>query len=619
MPGMPRKAFAIAAVISRAANHRVERSMLGEHFWPALEPAQRANNLRQLLFRVRRIETMLGCVFFDVSDQDVALGRAVECDLVEFDSLSRADEKADVELVLSAYGGTLLEGHVASDHGPRSWLADQRSHLEAQFVDVLLASLEDALPGRRKSILGRAIAIAPGALGLRRAMMRQLISAGMIEEARREYREIRHIGGPGAIAAPPELLAATLPASTVVLPAVPPAQLGRDQARVPRLLLLPPRGAAAQGAQGLLAEALIDDVTVALTRLRSISILAPHTARRIANDDDLRRSGLAQADFVLRSKLRSAGATQPGSFHRFTLLLERASTGDVVWAESVSFKHMVEPLQFAAVANGVALTLVDQIERETLRTFQVPADAGAYGQYLLGQRALQVLDLPSTRRARASFKTAIGLAPQFAPAHTGYAQSLIYEWVITGRGDADLVERARRAAGLALDIDPLFGCAHQMLGRASLFAGDFTGSLEHLERAESLNPHHADLLCDFADTLMHSSHAQRANDKIGLALELNPLAPDAYWWASAGIKFFVGDYETALNHLGKVKNSEPVLRLTAACAAMAGQDELAARARNRFLAIVPGFKIDDWIGVLPVRDPAHREHYHHALQKAGFK
>jgi tetratricopeptide (TPR) repeat protein len=158
-----------------------------------------------------------------------------------------------------------------------------------------------------------------------------------------------------------------------------------------------------------------------------------------------------------------------------------------------------------------------------------------------------------------------------------------------------------------------------MLGRASLFEGDFTGSLAHFAQAEAFNPHHADLLCDFADTLMHSSLAESANAKIELALTLNPLAPDAYWWASAGIKFFVGDYEGALSHLDKVKNSDPVLRLAAACAAMAGQNELAKQARNKFLAIDPGFKLDDWIGVLPMRDPAHRRQYRQALQKAGFK
>lgn len=302
-----------------------------------------------------------------------------------------------------------------------------------------------------------------------------------------------------------------------------------------------------------------------------------------------------------------------------TLLLERSASGDIVWADNVPLGAGTGPLEFAAIANGAALTLVDEIERSTLRAFQVPADAGAYGHYLLGQKALQVLDLPSTRRARASFKAAIGLSPNFAPAHTGYAQSMIYEWVMRGQGENDLIARARSAAERACEIDPLFGSAHQMLGRASLFEGDFAGSLAHFEQAEALNPHHADLLCDFADTLMHSSFAERANDKIELALRLNPLAPDAYWWASAGIKFFVGEYENALGHLGRIKKSEPVLRLTAACAAMAGHTDLAKQAHDKFLGIDPDFRLDDWIGVLPVKDPSHRRQYRQALQKAGFR
>ena len=132
--------------------------------------------------------------------------------------------------------------------------------------------------------------------------------------------------------------------------------------------------------------------------------------------------------------------------------------------------------------------LVDQIERATLRAFQVPSEAGAYGHYLLGQQALQVLDLPSTRRARASFKAAMSLSPDFAPAYTGFAQTMIYEWVIRGRGDTELLLRARHAAERAREIDPLFGSAHQMLGRASLFRAISPGSSRISSRPRRSTP-----------------------------------------------------------------------------------------------------------------------------------
>ena len=619
--GFPKKGFIVAALASRSSRGRCAKSELAEFLWPALPPSQRANNLRQLLFRVRQFEVQHHLSLFESNDDEIGLASTVECDLVVFEDKAWAMPGLELDRLLDAYGGVLLDGHNTGGHALRQWLSNQRLQLEEQFVDLLLSATDNMPTDQRKSALAKAIKLAPNAMGPRKALMRQLIADGLTQEARREYREIQNIGGHGVVAAPPEL-ESTVPAAPTTSSVVPStllAQAGRDHAGLPHLALLPPRGLPGGSDHWVMAEGLVDDVTVALTRLRSVSVMAPHTARRIVSGDDRKGAHLSRADFIVRTKLTSSSARFRGGWPRLTLVLERAATGDILWADGVAADPNMSAIQFAAVANGVALTLVDQIERATLRSFQVPTDAGAYGHYLMGQKALQVLDLPSIRRARASFKAALASAPHFAPAHTGFAQSMIYEWVMRGQSNPDLIARAREAAERARDIDPLYGSAHQMLGRASLFAGDFMSSLAHFEQAEALNPHHADLLCDFADTLMHSSLAQRANDKIELALQLNPLAPDAYWWASAGIKFFAGEYESALNHLAKIKNGEPGLRLTAACAAMAGQHELAKLARNRFLTIDPGFKLDDWIGVLPVRDPSHRRQYRLALQKAGFK
>lgn len=621
LASFPKKAFVIAAFACRSDRERTAKSEVSEFLWSALPPSQRANNLRQLLFRVRQFEAQHNLTVLEGSDDEIGLASNIRCDLVAFEDTDWAAPGVGLDRLLDTYGGVLLEDQDTGGHALRHWLNDHRRQLEEQFVDILLSATDGIPSNERKRALTKAIELAPTAMGPRKALMRQLIADGLMQEARRQFREIQNVGGHGVVAAPPELNL-TVPAAPVSFSAVasiPLAQAGRDHASVPHLVLLPPSGFPSGNDHLAIAEGLIDDVTVALTRLRTVSVMAPHTARRIVRGDDAKGANLSRADFIVRTKLTPGAARHRGGVPRLTLALERATTGDIVWADAMAVDPGLSPIQFAAVANGLALTLVDQVERSTLRSFRVPANAGAYGHYLLGQRALQILDLPSIRRARAGFKAAMALAPNFAPAHTGFAQSMIYEWVMRGQSNPDLIARARDAAERARDIDPLYGSAHQMLGRASLFAGDFMSSLSHFEQAEALNPHHADLLCDFADTLMHSSLAQRANEKIELALQLNPLAPDAYWWASAGIKFFAGEYEGALNHLANIKNGEAGLRLTAACAAMAGQHELAKLARNRFLTIDPGFKLDDWIGVLPVRDPSHRHQYRLALQKAGFK
>lgn len=616
--GFPRKGFVLAALVVRAPEESAGKRELSEILWPLVGPAKSATNLRQLLFRVRQFELSAGFSVFSTAGERIELADGVVSDLLRLKAGTWATpDKIDDLLALCR--GPFLKGVPALGDPFGQWLSQHRRAIEDEFVETLLAAIVDADPGQRRTALTRGMAVATANVSLRRELMNDLIKEGNLPEARRVLREIQLVDGHKNFPAPRELAPISAVPYAAPSPVETTPQAGRDHAGVPHLIILPPRSSGDSPGEQFMAEALVDDVTIALTRLRSVSILAPHTARQIISGDVNGQSAMLRADYVVTTKLVGVGSKYAANRGKLSLMLEKASTGDMIWADSIVLDQDTGPIQFASIANGIALSLVDAIERSKLRSFQASAKPDAYIHYLNGQRDLQLLDLPSVRRARASFKEALALSPHFAPAHAGFAQTLIYEWVMLGRGDLDVLRRARAAAERARDVDPLYGGAHQMLGRASLFSGDFSTSLEHFSQAEALNPHHADMLCDFADTLMHSSLDQRANSRIELAIELNPLAPDAYWWASAGIKFFIGDYNEALQHLEKVKNREPVLRLTAACAAMAGQDSLANLARIRFLETDPGFKLDDWISVLPVRDASHRHHYREALRKAGFK
>jgi DNA-binding SARP family transcriptional activator/tetratricopeptide (TPR) repeat protein len=618
LEGLPKKAFLVAAVLILAKERPYPKWKLSEQLWPGLDASRRGNNLRQLLFRIRQFETANDISLFDANAEELWPNPDIACDLATMISTDQAGVDLDADALIATYGGRLLDGLRIDDEALGRWLTNWRLQLEDQFSEAILAATASMPSERRAVVLGRAADIAPRALSLRKALMRQLIDEGKTGMARRHYRILSHVAGHGAISSPPELIGERRPAVPAPTGNLPPGSLlGRDQAGVPHLVLLHPDLRNGGVNEHIVAE-LVDDITVALTRLRSISVMAPYSARRVAADDFESRARLSNVDYVLRTKLPGKTRAASQELH-ITLVLERYATGDVIWAERLPVDPSNLPSNFAIIANSVALTLVDQIERATLQAFQVPADAGAYGHFLLGQRALQSLNLQSTRRARANFRDALALAPSFAPAHAGYAQSLVYEWVIRGRGDGELLARARSAAAKAREIDPLFSAAHQMLGRCSIFEGDFASSLEHFEKAEGLTPHHADLLCDFADTLMHNSQEQQANTKIELALKLNPFAPDAYWWASAGIKFFLGDYAGALKHLSNVQKQETIYRLGAACAAMAGEEQLARKYRDDFLSIDPDFRLSDWIALLPVKSAAHKDHYHQALTRAGFK
>src|SRR5690606_17200986 len=138
---------------------------------------------------------------------------------------------------------------------------------------------------------------------------------------------------------------------------------------------------------------------------------------------------------------------------------------------------------------------------------------------------------------------------------------------------------AERLAKEAVDLDPFDASGHRELGRAALFLYGPGASLEHYFTAERIAPHHADILADSADTLVHHSDIALAGERMDLALALNPIPPDEYRWTAGAISFFRGDYQGGLQMLRAMRQPEPASRLMAACAAMAGDRRATERYR----------------------------------------
>jgi tetratricopeptide (TPR) repeat protein len=127
------------------------------------------------------------------------------------------------------------------------------------------------------------------------------------------------------------------------------------------------------------------------------------------------------------------------------------------------------------------------------------------------------------------------------------------------------------------------------------------------------------LIADYADTLVHSSRLEDALAKIDLAFELNPFAPDYYWWTAAGANYSLHRYEAAIENLSHIADQTNVLRFNAACWAMLGDTRKARAYMRRTMENFPDFETDKWLALIPIRDPAQREQYREGLRRAGFK
>ena len=209
------------------------------------------------------------------------------------------------------------------------------------------------------------------------------------------------------------------------------------------------------------------------------------------------------------------------------------------------------------------------------------------------------------------------MARQKEPALSMSARTLCLEWVVLDRADPEPLEMARVLAQRAIDIDPLDPTGHQELGRAALYRDALDDALEHLQNAVSRGPNHADILANYADTLIHNSTSMREAKRImDEALELNPLAPDEYFWIGATAEFFLGDYASASATLTRMKRPEAAARFIAAVAALTGDRQTATHYRQIFLSRHPDFRLADWR--MPLRNKADKERYVEALRLAGF-
>lgn len=242
----------------------------------------------------------------------------------------------------------------------------------------------------------------------------------------------------------------------------------------------------------------------------------------------------------------------------------------------------------------------------------------AYFAYLRGIQCLTDLTLPSVRKARRHFREALDQERHFGMALAGISRTLSLEWILTARGDEDLLRQAETLALKAMEKNNELADAYKELGVSRLYLGKIDESVEALSSAELLSPHYADVLYSHADSLVHAGDPKASLDKILHAMDLNPAAPDAYLWTAAGASFFLHSYEEAVGYIQRMRDSSAADRLAAACWGMLGDIARARRCRNRVLKDNPGFDLERWLQLIPIKEQWQRDLYHSSLKSAGF-
>ncbi len=590
--------------------------------WGGASQAGSLANMRKLISRIRDRQKELGVAFMTMTPTTLRIeAGSFGCDLSLLDTLEDADPVLSLHRLASATGHEFLQDFEPTGTLLDAWVEQKR----ASHSERLLRAFKRALP---------TISATDSDDVIRAAALRVFTLYPQDEDVQQFLLDCSEHGGPlqGSRSSPrreEEASMNALPlhlasrmfnkqfaqarATLLARPSPFLAPYGGGRLEAPRLALLPPQSDSGNIVATLLAASLIEDITIGFGALKSVRVIAPHTAGQFSRDPDKAGTFSRHAiSYILDTRI-----SHDMEVSLFAQLIAFAND-EIVWAERFSLDAANLTRQRREIATRIAVTVAAQIEREELSRAYFEASPEAYHSYLVGQRHLKDLTLPNLRRARREFRSALQINPHFAPALSGLARTYSKEWLITARGDQELLASATEFSIKAIAAGKDLAGGYRELGVVKLLHGDLDESVEAMKLAETLSPNYADIIADHADTLVHYSQPAMALEKIANAIDLNPLVPDTYLWTAAGASYSLGQFEAALNYIAMTHDKSLTDRLSAACWAMLGDLKKARSFVRKALQCNPNFDVDKWLAVIAMKEQWQKDLYREGLRKAGF-
>lgn len=409
----PERGLLILAYLCVSEQKTASREKLATLIWPDREKSVAFKNLRSTLWRMRHLATADGPLLASI-ESEVALG-TLSCDVSGFDALGGSEETFRKALAL------WRESFLASADLPAGRYTDWIMRKRQGFTEMLRKALIDAEErfadrSMLRSACAHLLELDPADTAVLEILER--VGHGQLLNGGRTPARV--------LLQPTAFVGETVEGAS---PAAPP---------LPRVALLPPAALGGDPTLHTVSVAVIEDITIGLCSLRSMSVVAPYTAERIRDAADkaafLQKHGVT---YALDCRLSDQGL--------FTQLIFLPSD-EIIWADRFTISPVGLIQQRQEIAYHVARAVTEQVERGQAEHLDYAAHPEAYYAYLGGLRHLSGLGLPDVRRARRDFRDAIRLKPDFAPALSGISRTYATEWLLTAQGNNDLLSLAERHA-----------------------------------------------------------------------------------------------------------------------------------------------------------------------------
>ena len=374
----------------------------------------------------------------------------------------------------------------------------------------------------------------------------------------------------------------------------PPSVAAKTRAEAARLsiVVLPFANLSGDPGQDYLVDALTDELTTSLARLRDTFVIARNTAMTFKGKPvDVKAIG---KDLGVRYVLE--GSVQPsGDRVRVNAQLIDAGSGAHVWAEQFDTPRadllQTQDAIVAHLTNGLDLQLQRAYGAGVNRT---PANRDAEdlalqcseGQWKAGYIGKEA------DAAYALCDQALAIDPNNVRALMALGvKFLVPVGIGVSRDPKGDLERADELESKALAIDPDYVWAHNLKGIILRTQGRTEEAVAEHERALVLDPSNAEAAAQLGIDYRFLGQFDKSLENLDRAILVSPSDPSlAYWydskaWANFGLKNYDQAIEAARRSIAINPNSDPFAHVALVAAlGLTGHDAEAREALQRYLA-----------------------------------
>jgi TolB-like protein len=393
----------------------------------------------------------------------------------------------------------------------------------------------------------------------------------------------------------------------------------------PTIAVLPFENMSGEPAQEYFSDGITDDIITALSRHRSLLVVArTSTFAFKGHRTDVRRVGVdLGAQYVVEGSVGRMGPRL-----RVRARLVETEGGRHIWAE----QYDRESDRVFDIQDEITTTIAARIEPEvgTAERQRVekrpPPQPGAWEFFHLGKKHVYAASSRDNLEAQGLFRRAIELDPSLAAAHAWLSYAIVLSMLYFDVGpSAEQLDEAVAVARRGVELDDRDAMTYFAYGRALLAARAYGDALAELEIAHELNPNLAIVYCGLGDSLAYEGRFAEAIPFFEKAISLSPFDPQrwAFYSYRALAHLFAGQFDDAevwAYKATRVPNSHywPFAHRVSALGHLQ-DDELLPLATSELLQRQPAFsRAFVQRRLFYVKDPAHLERYLEGLRKAGI-